>query len=137
MALALRPTPAPVPIPAEPWACTWIAVMSPLSSAPSLTLWIESGRLPVQVCSSARSSISLTGLPASRASSPAILAIAVPGALPPNFEPKPPPRNSVMTSTLLASRPKMAANSSRTPKIAWVEAQTVAAFLLSQRTITP
>jgi hypothetical protein len=136
MPIALRPTPAPVPMPAVPCASMSMAWSLP-PLAPIFTVWRESGRLPVHTCSSWRSHMSLTGALASRASSPAMKPMRLPGAEAPNLAPNPPPMNSVITCTSWGASPNTSASSSRTLKMPWVEAHTVMDLGPSQRTTSP
>ena len=68
----------------------------PSWAAPALTFANAEGRQPPTQCSSSRSSISLTGRLALRASS----AHVIPCTSGPNFDPKPPPMNGVSQVTL-------------------------------------
>src|ERR1700722_9824423 len=113
--------PAPPPIPPLPRVTRSIAVSLPSRSTPILTFCSEFGRLPVDRCSSARGSITLTGTPVALASRDAIIISGVA----PNFDPKPPPRYSQTTRTLSGGKLKYTARSSRTEKTPWVEHQTV------------
>ena len=90
--------------------------------APTFTVMSALGALPVQRCSWWRSSISLTGAPASLASRHATTENALPVAEGPSLLPKPPPMCSHSTRTFLRSMPSASATPSRTAKIAWVEA---------------
>ena len=121
MFLAGPEVPVPPLVPPVPWTTRWRAFSFPSFVAPALILWIEEGRLPPAVCSSLRSRKSLTGAPASLAS----CAAATPSIRAPNLAPKPPPMYSVMTLTLEAGIFRVSASSSRTTKIACVDAQTV------------
>jgi hypothetical protein len=97
-------------------------VKVPSFFAPSFTVMSALGALPVQRCSSCRSSMSFTGAPAWRASLQATAAKALPVAEGPSLLPKPPPMCSVITVTFLRSTPRASAMPSRTAKVAWVEA---------------
>ncbi len=83
-----------------------MAVSVPSCLAPIFSFWCESGRLET-MCSCRRSSIRRTGALALRER----LAATTPSLPAPNFAPKPPPMNSVMTRTLLFGSLKTSANS--------------------------
>ncbi len=128
--------PAPPAIPAVPNDRWWIAVSVPSFFAPRRTVMRAAGALPVQRCSSCRSSIILTAAPACLASLQATPEKFVPSAEAASLLPNPPPMCSVMTVTFLRSMPRYSAMPSRTVDMLWVEAQIVS-WSPSHFAITP
>jgi len=100
-------------------------VKVPSRFAPMRTVIKALGALPVQRCSSCRSSISFTGAPACFASLQAMTENALPVADGPSLLPKPPPMCSVITVTFLRSTRSASATPLRTAKMPCVEAQIV------------
>jgi len=109
------------PIPPSPKARWWMAVSLPSVLAPSRTVIRAPGEFPLQSCSSRRSSMSLTGAPAFRASRQAMMAKALPTAEGYSLLPKPPPMCSMITRTFFRSRSNASARAARTMKMPCVE----------------
>src|SRR4051812_15006255 len=114
--------PPPLATPTPPNVANCPPRIEPSLAIPILTKLIIEGRLPVSRCSSSRSQNTWTGrlyfAPTSAAVMPCLSG--------PNFAPNPPPTYSHFTSYLDCERPRASPIPSRTLKVPWVEAYTVA-----------